>query len=503
MLAGSDRLCSSGQLAAQKLTLAPATSHRRAAQRPPAFADGTNASARGVGTRVPREASASCMRGVVPHDARAVPRNARHQNERMIRVRFAPSPTGYLHRRRPHGALQLVARETPRRRVRAAHRRHRCGTLIDRHGRGHSRRHALDGTRGGTKVRRLTVPSRRTSSRNGWPATARWPRVWLLPPAHYCYCTQDELVERRSTAEAAGSAWRYDRVCCALDADTRARYEREQRPRHPLLRSARCRTLDDQVHGPIEFDNANIEDFVILRSDGYPTYHLSVVADDVAMKMTHVVRGDDHIEHAKARALLYEAVGAPVPLFAHVPLILGTDKKRLSKRHGATSVMEHAKQGYLPEAMVNFLAAWLVAWRWRSRALHRRRAEGVRSARHRRWECRLQSGRTGSSSGGWRRRAGSPREAVLPRAAGLWVTICSAIRPVLRHSRTAGSARNALDEYPALGGTHRRSEWDEAAVKKHPAADGAGDSAEGRQRRVGGAAGVRSRIHRSCGARSR
>ena len=118
--------------------------------------------------------------------------------------------------------------------------------------------------------------------------------------------------------------------------------------------------LDDLVHGRIEFDNAVIEDFVIIRSDAYPTYHLSVVVDDVEMQVTEVVRGDDHISNTPKQVLLYEAMHAPVPKFAHVPLILGPDKKRLSKRHGATSVGEYEKQGYLPEAMVNFLA--LLGW---------------------------------------------------------------------------------------------------------------------------------------------
>ena len=118
--------------------------------------------------------------------------------------------------------------------------------------------------------------------------------------------------------------------------------------------------FDDLVHGPIEFDGANIEDFVIVRSDGHPTYQLSVVSDDVEMEITHVVRGDDHISNTPKQILLYQAVGAPVPQFAHVPLILGPDKKRLSKRHGATSVIEYARQGYLPEAMFNFLA--LLGW---------------------------------------------------------------------------------------------------------------------------------------------
>jgi glutamyl-tRNA synthetase len=147
----------------------------------------------------------------------------------------------------------------------------------------------------------------------------------------------------------------------SLDAKTRARYESENRPRAiRFLVPPGTARFHDLVRGTIAFDNANIEDFVILRSDGNPTYHLSVVADDVAMKITHVVRGDDHISNTPKHVLLYEAVGAPVPQFAHVPLILGPDKKRLSKRHGATSVMEYASQGYLPEAMVNFLA--LLGW---------------------------------------------------------------------------------------------------------------------------------------------
>jgi glutamyl-tRNA synthetase len=119
-------------------------------------------------------------------------------------------------------------------------------------------------------------------------------------------------------------------------------------------------TFTDSVHGPIEFDNEHIESFVILRSDTHPTYHLSVVVDDIDMEVTHVVRGDDHISNTPKQVLLYNAFGRTPPAFAHVPLIMGPDKKRLSKRHGATSVMEYEKQGYLPEAMFNFLA--LLGW---------------------------------------------------------------------------------------------------------------------------------------------
>src|SRR5437868_3735800 len=179
--------------------------------------------------------------------------------------------------------------------------------------------------------------------------------------AYYCYCTNDELKAKRDAAEAAGGAWRYDRTCSALTPDEIAAREQGRRPRVVRFRvPAGAAGFDDLVHGPIAFDGANIEDFVLLRSDGQPTYQLSVVSDDVEMKITHVVRGDDHISNTPKQILLYQAVGAEVPQFAHVPLILGPDKKRLSKRHGATSVTEYERLGYLPEAMANFLA--LLGW---------------------------------------------------------------------------------------------------------------------------------------------
>jgi len=118
--------------------------------------------------------------------------------------------------------------------------------------------------------------------------------------------------------------------------------------------------MEDLIHETIEFDSQNIEDFVLLRSDGLPTYHLGAVVDDIEMRITHVIRGDDHIPNTPKQILLYNALGKKVPFFAHLPLIMGPDRKRLSKRHGATSVMYYQEQGYLPEAMVNFLA--LLGW---------------------------------------------------------------------------------------------------------------------------------------------
>jgi glutamyl-tRNA synthetase len=179
--------------------------------------------------------------------------------------------------------------------------------------------------------------------------------------AYYCYCTTDELKAKRDAAEQAGGGWKYDRTCLSLTTDEIAARERAKMPRAIRFRVPEGVTrFDDLVHGAIEFDGANIEDFVILRSDGQPTYQLSVVSDDIEMQITHVVRGDDHISNTPKQILLYRALGAELPRFAHVPLILGPDKKRLSKRHGATSVTEYARQGYLPEAMFNFLS--LLGW---------------------------------------------------------------------------------------------------------------------------------------------
>ncbi len=118
--------------------------------------------------------------------------------------------------------------------------------------------------------------------------------------------------------------------------------------------------FDDAVFGPIEISHAEIEDFVLLRSDGVPTYHLSVVADDLDMRITHIIRGADHVSNTPKQKLIYEALGAPLPVFAHVPLILGPDKTRLSKRHGATSVIAYKDEGFLPEAFRNYLA--LLGW---------------------------------------------------------------------------------------------------------------------------------------------
>jgi glutamyl-tRNA synthetase len=179
--------------------------------------------------------------------------------------------------------------------------------------------------------------------------------------AYPCYCSPDLLRTKREAADAQGLGWKYDRTCLQLSDDERQRIEASGVQAAIRFRVPPGGTsYQDHVHGVIAFDHDQIEDFIILRSDGQPTYQLSVVADDIDMRITHVVRGDDHISNTPKQLLLYAAFGAAPPEFAHVPLILGTDKKRLSKRHGATSVIEYQKIGYLSEAMLNFLA--LLGW---------------------------------------------------------------------------------------------------------------------------------------------
>ena len=179
--------------------------------------------------------------------------------------------------------------------------------------------------------------------------------------AYYDFTPPEEYEQARKEAEARGEVWRYERARWMQPAERQAELAATGAPRAVRFLVPPGRTsFADLVHGPVEFDNSHIEDFVILRSDGLPTYHLSVVCDDIDMRITHVVRGDDHVSNTPKHVLLFEGLGADPPQFAHVPLILGPDKKRLSKRHGATSVMEYERQGYLPETMVNFLA--LLGW---------------------------------------------------------------------------------------------------------------------------------------------
>ena len=169
--------------------------------------------------------------------------------------------------------------------------------------------------------------------------------------AYPCYCTPDELEKKREAALKAGIKPKYDRTCLHQKsfAPGRAFAIRFLSP------DAGKTVVEDLIQGRVEFDNTELDDLIILRSDGLPTYNFSVVVDDATMGITHVIRGNDHLNNTPRQIRIYQALGYPLPQFGHVSMILGPDKKKLSKRHGAQSVMEYQKLGYLPQAVVNYL----------------------------------------------------------------------------------------------------------------------------------------------------
>lgn len=272
-----------------------------------------------------------------------------------IRVRFAPSPTGYLHVGGARTALfnWLFAR-------------HHGGVFI-------LRIEDTDVDRSQQDLETAILESMtwlgltwdegpfRQSERLG---RYREVAAQLVRGGHAypCFCTAEELQAKRAKAEAEKRAWKYDGTCRNLAADELDRRLAEKRPHAIRFRvpEGGQTIFEDQVFGSTGAENRDIEDFVLVRSDGNPTYHLGVVADDLDMRVTHVIRGADHLSNTPKQILMYQALGVPQPIFAHLPLILGPDKQRLSKRHGATAVGAYQDQGILPEALRNFLA--LLGW---------------------------------------------------------------------------------------------------------------------------------------------
>ncbi len=270
------------------------------------------------------------------------------------RVRFAPSPTGYLHVGGARTALfnWLFAKRT-----------------------------------GGTMVLRIEDTDRARSSDEhtkvihdglmwlgiSWDEgpffqadyadqqRAHAERLLAEDRAYRCFCTVVELAEQRQRADRHKAPFRYDRRCHALSAaEIQAKLDAGIPFAIRFLMPAEDIAWEDAVHGSISFHGRDLDDFVILRSDGSPIYNLAVVSDDLAMRITHVIRGADHISNTPKQIALYRALGFEPPIFAHVPMILGADGKKLSKRHGATAVGDYQDHGILPLAMRNFLA--LLGW---------------------------------------------------------------------------------------------------------------------------------------------
>ena len=270
------------------------------------------------------------------------------------RVRFAPSPTGYLHVGGARTALfnWLYARHTG-----GTHVLRIEDTDRERSTEEHTRV-ILDGlTWLGISWDEGPYFQGEYAARHQADAE----RLLTEGKAYRCFCTREELDAQRAKAEVSGAGFRYDRRCHTL---TPAQVQERVRAGKPstirFIMGDEEIAWDDAVHGRISFQGRDLDDFVILRSDNSAIYNLAVVSDDIAMRITHVIRGDDHISNTPKQIALYRALGHQPPVFAHVPMILGADGKKLSKRHGATAVGDYQELGILPAAMRNFLA--LMGW---------------------------------------------------------------------------------------------------------------------------------------------
>ncbi len=168
--------------------------------------------------------------------------------------------------------------------------------------------------------------------------------------AYWCHCSAEDLETKRQAAMQSGLKPKYDGTCREMGLGPAQ--GAVVRLRAPLVGAT---AYHDLIKGPISFDNRELDDLILLRSDGTPTYHMAVVVDDVTMNVTHVIRGDDHVNNTPRQILIFQALDYPLPRFGHVPMILGADKTRLSKRHGATSVLAYREMGYLPQALNNYL----------------------------------------------------------------------------------------------------------------------------------------------------
>ena len=286
-------------------------------------------------------------------------------SETPVRVRFAPSPTGKLHVGGARTAIYNWAF------ARANH-----GTFILRIDDTDPERSTEENTQiilramrwlgldwdEGPEVGGDFGPYKQTERAQMYRDAAQ--RLWDEGKAYPCFCTPEQLAADREAAQARKDPFQgYQRRCRDLDPEeARARIAAGE-PYVLRIKVPEDRgdvVVRDAVHGDVTFAARELDDFVIQRTDGTPTYNFATVVDDAAMGITHVIRGDDHLSNTPRQVIVYEALGAPVPTFAHISMILGADGKKLSKRHGATNVEEYRDAGYLSDAFVNYLA--LLGW---------------------------------------------------------------------------------------------------------------------------------------------
>lgn len=281
-----------------------------------------------------------------------------------VRVRFAPSPTGHLH---IGGARTAI--------YNWAFARHHGGAFILRIEDTDPERSTEENTRAiiramewlgldydeGPVVGGDHGPYFQTQRLPSYSGTLE--RLKAVGAAYPCFCSAETLESKREAARAKGGFAGYDRTCRSIDPSEAAERVAAQEPFVWRLKVPEERgdiTFIDAVRGEVTFSAGMVDDFVLVRTDGTPTYNFAAAIDDATMAITHVIRGDDHLSNTPKQILIYEALGVPVPTFAHLSMIWGADGKRLSKRHGATSVEAYREMGYLPEALVNYLA--LLGW---------------------------------------------------------------------------------------------------------------------------------------------
>lgn len=279
-----------------------------------------------------------------------------------VRVRFAPSPTGFLHMGVARTALYnwLYAR-------------HEGGTFVLRiedTDKARSTKEYLDALI--EDLRWLGIDWDEGPGVGGpvgpyfqsERAATYGPYVERLlaeGAAYHCFCTTEELEERRRAAPLEGLEWKYDRKCLGLPEAARNEYLAQGRPATVRFRIPEGRTaFHDLILGDIEVENSQFDDLIIARSDGVPTYNFVAVVDDMLMDITHVIRGSDHTTNTPKQILMFRALDARPPEYAHLPLVLDADKKVLSKRRGAVSIGEYRRRGYVAEAIVNYMA--LLGW---------------------------------------------------------------------------------------------------------------------------------------------
>ncbi len=280
----------------------------------------------------------------------------------QMRVRFAPSPTGYLHAGGARTALfnWLLAKHSGGRfilRIEDTDRKRSTAEFLDAILEDHKWLGLVWDE--GPEIGGTLGPYYQSERADTYAPFIQ--KLLDEGSAYRCFCSPEELDDRRSRTSQNGRDWKYDRKCAALTKEQSAERKAEGRSSVVRFRIPDGKTrFEDMVLGPVEVDHQELDDLVIARSDGTPTYNFVVVVDDSQMRITHVVRGSDHLSNTPKQILIARALGTEPPEFGHLPLVFGPDKQVLSKRRGAVAIGEYRRRGYLPEALVNYMA--LLGW---------------------------------------------------------------------------------------------------------------------------------------------